>query len=487
MADQLERSAALIEQLLTDPGLRAHFRDDPDGVLSAHGLGALSQRQRALLTLELRESRSSLAGATFAAAVDGLQAAEAAAHAAPGWAHAAAQEISRLIHSSAQHHRAPGARERLTPTEVPPLAGVPPLAEPQAPNAPAPAPPSSANPSAAVWQRPAHQPAAHPPTARHPTPAEHPSRHQAHQDAAADHAATSALDARPNPLAYPGDDASPRALAAWMGAHAVAAGLPPELPVMAALTESGLRNLPYGDRDSVGFFQMRTGIWDRGAYSGYPNHPGLQLRWFIDQALAVRAGRAGAAGFGQDPSGWGEWVADVEQPAAAYRGRYQTQLPAAQALLAGVDFHAAPAPAPIPGPAALRVAERYLGTPYDWGGSSPRTGFDCSGLVQFAFAQVGVHLPRVAADQFHAGIPVARGDLEPGDAVFFANPGGEVHHVGLYIGDGRFINAPESGQDVRIDSLSEPYFASQYAGARRFGPPDAAVRGYARTLPALGG
>lgn len=146
MADQLERSAALIEQLLTDPGLRAHFRDDPDGVLSAHGLGALSQRQRALLTLELRESRSSLAGATFAAAVDGLQAAEAAAHAAPGWAHAAAQEISRLIHSSAQHHRAPGARERLTPTEVPPLAGVPPLAEPQAPNAPAPAPPSSATP-----------------------------------------------------------------------------------------------------------------------------------------------------------------------------------------------------------------------------------------------------------------------------------------------------------------------------------------------------
>ena len=158
---------------------------------------------------------------------------------------------------------------------------------------------------------------------------------------------------------------------------------------------------------------MRTGIWNRGAYAGYRDHAELQIQWFIDQALAVRAAHAGDPAYGRDRSRWGEWVADVEQPAAIYRGRYETQLPEAQALLAGFAVHAASVPAPGAGEAALRVAQRYLGTPYDWGGSSPRTGFDCSGLVQFAFAQVGIHLPRVAADQFHAGIVVARSDLAP--------------------------------------------------------------------------
>lgn len=266
-------------------------------------------------------------------------------------------------------------------------------------------------------------------------------------------------------------------------------GLPDRAVVIAlatAMQESRLRNLPYGDRDSVGFFQMRTGIWDRGEYAGYPHDPALQLRWFIDQALAVRAAHGADPACGQSPASWGEGVADVEQPAAAFRGRYQAQLHAAQTLLTGLALRPAPHPAATPGEAALAVAQRYLGTPYDWGGSSPSTGFDCSGLVQFAFAQVGIRVPRVAADQFHAGVPVARGALEPGDAVFFANPDGDVHHVGLYIGEGRFINAPATGEDVRIDSLSEPYFAAQYAGARRYGPAPGGVRGYARILPALG-
>lgn len=99
---------------------------------------------------------------------------------------------------------------------------------------------------------------------------------------------------------------------------------------MAALTESDLHNLSYGDRDSVGFFQMRVGIWNQGAYAGYPSNPQLQIKWFIDQALAAKAQNPALA---QSPSSWGEWAASVEQPAAQYRFRYGLQLVPAQGLL----------------------------------------------------------------------------------------------------------------------------------------------------------
>ncbi|MEA2220439.1 MAG: hypothetical protein QOJ35_3065 [Solirubrobacteraceae bacterium] len=131
-------------------------------------------------------------------------------------------------------------------------------------------------------------------------------------------------------------DAAQVAVAHWLAAGARAAGLPGELPVMAALVESGLRNLPYGDADSVGFFQMRLAVWDHGAYAGYLAQPELQLRWFVDHALAVRDARraAGDATFGDDPAQWGEWIADTERPYAGYRGRYALRLDEARALLA---------------------------------------------------------------------------------------------------------------------------------------------------------
>ena len=105
------------------------------------------------------------------------------------------------------------------------------------------------------------------------------------------------------PADYPGDDAGQEELAKWLAKRAEKAGLPPELPVMAALVESGVRNLNYGDADSVGFFQMRVGIWNKGEYAGYPKNPGLQANWFIDTALAHKRQRiaAGDADFGKDP------------------------------------------------------------------------------------------------------------------------------------------------------------------------------------------
>jgi hypothetical protein len=132
---------------------------------------------------------------------------------------------------------------------------------------------------------------------------------------------------------YPGDDATKAELAAWMGGLAEKRGLPPELPVMAGLVESGMRNLNHGHADSVGFFQMRVGIWNRGDYAGYPEDPELQVKWFLDQAEAVKDQRVGRGLPIDDPKQYGEWVADVERPAEQYRYKYQTRLGEAQNLL----------------------------------------------------------------------------------------------------------------------------------------------------------
>jgi cell wall-associated NlpC family hydrolase len=134
---------------------------------------------------------------------------------------------------------------------------------------------------------------------------------------------------------YPGDNAPRSAIAAWMGDAAQRAGLPRELPVMAALVESGLKNDNYGDRDSLGFFQMRTSIWDQGKYAGFPHDPRLQLKWFIDEATSLKQRRLseGYSGYGSDPHKWGDWIADIERPAAQYRYRYQLQLNTARQLV----------------------------------------------------------------------------------------------------------------------------------------------------------
>jgi hypothetical protein len=102
---------------------------------------------------------------------------------------------------------------------------------------------------------------------------------------------------------------------------------------MASLVESGVQNLKSGDADSVGFFQMRVGIWNRGPYSGFPEDPKLQVKWFIDNALNVRKQRIAAGKPIDDPGSYGEWIADVERPAAQYRYRYQLRLSEARKLL----------------------------------------------------------------------------------------------------------------------------------------------------------
>lgn len=134
---------------------------------------------------------------------------------------------------------------------------------------------------------------------------------------------------------YPGDAAGEPAIAGWMARGSRAAGLPGELPVMAALVESGLRNLPDSGSGYAGFFQMSTEYLGRGAYAGFETRPELQLRWFTDTAADVRQRRlaAGRPDPLADAGAWGEWIADVERPAAQYRGRYQLRLDEARGLI----------------------------------------------------------------------------------------------------------------------------------------------------------
>jgi cell wall-associated NlpC family hydrolase len=102
--------------------------------------------------------------------------------------------------------------------------------------------------------------------------------------------------------------------------------------------------------------------------------------------------------------------------------------------------------------AAVAYAESQIGTPYVWGGTSPKTGFDCSGLVVWAYGLAGVVVPRVANDQWQHEPHVAMGQLVPGDLVFFGS-GDDADHVGIYVGGGAMVDAPYTGADVRIDTI----------------------------------
>lgn len=112
------------------------------------------------------------------------------------------------------------------------------------------------------------------------------------------------------------------------------------------------------------------------------------------------------------------------------------------------------------GALALKAAMTRIGIPYVWGGTGPK-GFDCSGLVYWAFKRVGITMPRSAASQASVGRPVAKSDLQPGDLIFFYHP---ISHVGIYAGDGKVLNAVQTGDTVRYSDLSR---MKSYAGARR--------------------
>jgi cell wall-associated NlpC family hydrolase len=164
--------------------------------------------------------------------------------------------------------------------------------------------------------------------------------------------------------------------------------------------------------------------------------------------------------------------------AAARAARLSKRLDSARSQLASLNS------SPFGGPAALLsspalsavlstapqsgvvpIALQYLGVPYVWAGATPQGGFDCSGLVQYVFAQLGVSLPHNTVAQWNDpnAVSVPESDLQAGDLVFFNG----LDHVGIYIGGGYFVDAPHTGASVRIDSLSEGWYAAKYDGAKR--------------------
>jgi len=166
---------------------------------------------------------------------------------------------------------------------------------------------------------------------------------------------------------------------------------------------------------------------------------------------------------------------DARIAAAKAAARAAAAAAAAQAAQNPVTTSPVTSPTPTPPPTgpvppassvgaqAVQIAMGELGVPYVWGGASP-SGFDCSGLTMWVYAQLGIHLDHFTGSQWNAGPHVAEDQLAPGDLVFF-EPG--IGHVGLYIGGGNFIEAPHTGGVVQISSLSNPWYAAEYQGAVR--------------------
>lgn len=134
-----------------------------------------------------------------------------------------------------------------------------------------------------------------------------------------------------------------------------------------------------------------------------------------------------------------------------------------------------PAPAQQPPRAerseALLQALLSIGLDYRYGGSGPESGFDCSGLVAHVYERAwGIRLPRNTAGQSQAGVPVSLAELQAGDLVFYDTLKRPYSHVGIYLGDGRFVHAPRTGAQVRIESVKSAYWSQRFNGARRIEP-----------------
>jgi cell wall-associated NlpC family hydrolase len=125
------------------------------------------------------------------------------------------------------------------------------------------------------------------------------------------------------------------------------------------------------------------------------------------------------------------------------------------------------APPPTLGQRAATIAVKAVGVPYRWGGSSPTSGFDCSGLVYWTYGRLGIELPHSSYALYDLGRRIKRSQLEPGDVLFFSGLG----HVGLYLGDGRMVHAPHSGRRVEVVRLGGSRYGQRLIGARRLADP----------------
>lgn len=191
--------------------------------------------------------------------------------------------------------------------------------------------------------------------------------------------------------------------------------------------------------------------------------------------LATAAGQASAAtGLAADSADGFPISTSVSQqladplPAASRELLFAADVSQLIATAAEFDLQPAPGPDDVRRQTLLERGLALLGTPYRWGGTSPERGFDCSGLVSYVFkTALGIDLPRVSRDMARAGERIERAQLDPGDLVFFALRGGRIDHVGIYVGNGRFLHAPSTGRDVTVSALDAGYWGRRFKQARR--------------------
>lgn len=239
--------------------------------------------------------------------------------------------------------------------------------------------------------------------------------------------------------------------------------------IATAMQESTLRNLDYGDRDSVGLFQQRPSQgWGTPGQIMNPTYAATQFYQHLLKVPGWQAMNVNDAAQAVQRSGTPNAYAQHEPTARLIVGAvHGAGCTTTTAIVVGTgDCNAIAAPNPV-AVAAINYACGQRGLPYVWGGDGAEEGgFDCSGLTKAAYAAAGVSLPRTAHTQFHAGPRVPAGQpLLPGDLVFYGDPNTKIRHVGLYLGGGLMVDAPDRGQVVKIELYR--YRGDQYAGATR--------------------
>ena len=142
--------------------------------------------------------------------------------------------------------------------------------------------------------------------------------------------------------------------------------------------------------------------------------------------------------------------------------------PSASALNGSTSSSKPSTTAKVTGDQIVSTAKQYLGVPYKYGGTTP-SGFDCSGFVYYVYRSLGINVSRTQATMYSQGTPVKKSELKPGDLVFFQNTyKAGISHVGIYVGDGKFIHSPQSGKVVSYADLNSDYYTSHYYGAARY-------------------
>jgi len=251
------------------------------------------------------------------------------------------------------------------------------------------------------------------------------------------------------------------------------------IAIATALQESGLQNLNYGDRDSLGLFQQRPSQgWGSPTQILTPTYAAqqfysrlLQVPGWRSMSTTEAAQAVQRSGF---PDAYAKWQEEAQALAAAFTGgrnctpEDSSDIAAVAAASNAADYHI-PAGVPAPIAAAISFALAQVGKPYVWGGTGP-DGWDCSGLIMMAYRAAGIAIPRGSITQSNIGSPVyGTNHLRPGDLLFVPGSDGTVTapgHVGMYLGQGILVEAPRTGLQVQVSPLAG-YWRDNLVAIRR--------------------